>query len=274
MSLTESIPPVVHAPEQRDVIARLESVGKSFGRGSEQVEALRSITLDVRDGELLCVVGASGCGKSTLLNLIADLVSPTTGRIERDPAVIGRGGTGMVFQTPVLLPWRTVLSNVLVPAEVLKLPAQEARHNAMEQLRRVGLSGFERSYPFQLSGGMQQRASIARALLSNPRLLLMDEPFGALDALTREEMNLDLEQVWSETGKTIVLVTHSIDEAVFLADRIVLMAPRPGRIAEVIESRLPRPRTLESIGSPAFVTLADRLRRMIRDLGGTARTSR
>lgn len=246
-------------------LVTLEGVSKSF-EGKQAVEALRSISLEVRDGELLCVLGSSGCGKSTLLNLIADLLSPTKGRIHRDPVVAARGGTGMVFQSPVLLPWRNVRRNVLAPAEVLGLPRHDANENAKDLIKHVGLEGFEDSYPYQLSGGMQQRVSIARALLSDPRLLLMDEPFGALDALTREDMNLDLQRVWEETRKTIVLVTHSIDEAVFLADRIVVMAPRPGRVAEIVDSPLSRPRTIEDMGSAEFVSLTDRLRHRIREL--------
>jgi len=174
----------------------------------------------------------------------------------------------MVFQRPVLLPWRSVIGNVKAPAEVLDLPGS-AHETARELIRRVGLSGFERSFPHQLSGGMQQRVSIARALLSDPQLLLMDEPFGALDALTREQMNLDLQQVWSQTGKTVVFVTHSIEEAAFLSDRVVVMAPHPGRIAEIVPNPLPRPRDLEIMASPEFAALEDHLRRRVREEGAT-----
>jgi NitT/TauT family transport system ATP-binding protein len=255
-------------------VVSLKDVTKRFGGGPRATTALIGFSLDVWRGEFVCILGASGCGKSTLLKLIADLLSTTTGGIVRDEIVSRRGGIGMVFQSPVLLPWRTVLGNVLAPAEVLELP-EGAEDRARELIVRVGLKGFEDAYPHQLSGGMQQRVSIARALLSDPPLLLMDEPFGALDALTREQMNMDLQRVWSETGKTIILVTHSIDEAAFLGDRVVVMAPRPGRISSIVKNPLKRPRDFTMMEGIDFGVLVGNLRRQVREvsageLAGTA----
>jgi NitT/TauT family transport system ATP-binding protein len=243
-------------------VLRLDGVAKRFGEGPGATTAVIDFSLDVTEGEFVCILGASGCGKSTLLKLIANLLLPSAGTIERAEHVARRGGIGMVFQRPVLLPWRTVLGNVLAPAEVLDLPGWP-QDTARELIARVGLAGFEQALPHQLSGGMQQRVSIARALLSDPKLLLMDEPFGALDALTREQMNADLLRVWSETGKTVLLVTHSIEEAAFLSDRIVVMAPRPGRIAEIVVNPLPRPRELAVMASPEFAALEGRLRERV-----------
>jgi NitT/TauT family transport system ATP-binding protein len=251
-------------------VVRLANVSKRFGDGPGGTLALLDFSLDIMVREFVCILGASGCGKSTLLRLIAGLTPVTTGRIERAAVVSRRGGIGMVFQRPVLLPWRSVLRNVMAPAEVLDLP-DGSRATALDLITRIGLGGFENALPHQLSGGMQQRVSIARALLSDPPLLLMDEPFGALDALTREQMNLDLLRVWSGTGKTVILVTHSIEEAAFLSDRVVVMAPRPGRIAEIVDNRLPRPRALAMMGSPDFGVLTTHLRRRVRDVGASAR---
>jgi len=244
-------------------LVSLRSVTKSFISGSRPLTAIVDFSPEVVPREFVCILGASGCGKSTLLKLIADLIPVTSGTILRDAVVSTRGGIGMVFQRPALLPWRTVLSNVMAPAEVLDLNIN-ARQTAFALIDQVGLAGFEEALPHQLSGGMQQRVSIARALLSNPPLLLMDEPFGALDALTREQMNLDLLDVWSETGKTVIIVTHNIEESVFLGDRIVVMAPRPGRIAEIVDNPLPRPRTLPMMGAPEFGTLSNHLRQRVR----------
>jgi NitT/TauT family transport system ATP-binding protein len=259
----------VPTPDARSTVLRLNNVSKRFGESGSSTLALLGFSLDVFEGEFICVLGASGCGKSTLLKLIAGLQPASVGTIERSPIVARQGGIGMVFQSPVLLPWRSVLRNVMAPAEVLDLP-KGSRETALTLIDRVGLKGFERAFPHQLSGGMQQRVSIARALLSDPPLLLMDEPFGALDALTREQMNLDLQQVWSETGKTVILVTHSIEEAAFLGDRIVVMAPRPGRIAEIVDNPLPRPRDLGLMGTPEFAALEDHLRRRVRTVSAMA----
>jgi NitT/TauT family transport system ATP-binding protein len=209
--------------------------------------------------------------------MVAGLVDPSAGAIRRAAHVGRRGGIGMVFQSPVLLPWRNVLSNVLAPAEILAMDRTQARRRAAELIAKVDLVGFERALPYQLSGGMQQRVAICRALLSDPPLLLMDEPFGALDALTRERMNLELQRIFMEGSTTVVLVTHSISEAVFLSDRIVAMTPRPGRIAEVIENELPRPRTVETYDDPRFVEYSGHIRRLIMtgaSIAGASRAAR
>ena len=239
----------------------LEDVGMVYRVASGAVEALAGITFTVGEGELVALVGPSGCGKSTLLRIIAGLRSPTSGAV----VVAGRPvhrpipEVGMVFQAPVLLKWRTIRDNVLLPAELSGLDRARYRRRAAELLELVGLGDFGDKLPHELSGGMQQRASICRALLLDPPLLLMDEPFGALDAMTRDEMNLELLRVWGESGtarKTIVFVTHSIPEAVLLADRVVVMTPRPGRVAEMFDVRLPRPRTMESRATADFGALA------------------
>ena len=252
------------APAAADFIL-LDRVQMTYAARSGPVEALRDISFAVGRGELMALVGPSGCGKSTLLRIVAGLRRPTTGRV----AVDGRPVTGpipevgMVFQAPVLLKWRTVLDNVLLPAELAGLDPKRHRERARELLRLVGLGDFEAKLPRELSGGMQQRASLCRALLLDPPLLLMDEPFGALDAMTRDEMNLELLRVWGETRdgdagsrKTILFVTHSIPEAVFLADRVVVMSPRPGRVAGICPVTLPRPRTVESRASADFGRLS------------------
>ena len=240
----------------------LDRVGMTYEAASGPVEALRDISFAVERGELVALVGPSGCGKSTLLRIIAGLRPATAGSV----FVAGRTVTrpiaevGMVFQAPVLLRWRSVLDNVLLPAELAGLDSRQYRERAGQLLRLVGLAGFEDKLPRELSGGMQQRASLCRALLLDPPLLLMDEPFGALDAMTRDEMNLELLRVWGEGAardrKTIVFVTHSIPEAVFLADRVVVMTPRPGRVARVCPVGLPRPRTVAARASADFGRLS------------------
>ena len=213
------------------------------------------MSLEIGEGEFLSIVGPSGCGKSTLLRIIAGLVPPTGGavRIAGREVAGPRRDIGMVFQDAVLLPWRTVQKNVLVPAEVIGIDAGTARRRAAELLDLVGLGGFADKYPMELSGGMRQRVAIARALMHDPAILLMDEPFGALDAMTREAMNSELLRVWQASRKTVVLVTHSIDEAVFLADRVVVMSPRPGSVREVLDVKVGRPRTFRTRLDPAFL---------------------
>jgi NitT/TauT family transport system ATP-binding protein len=229
------------------------------------VPALDAVSFEVGEREFVAVVGRSGCGKSTMLKIIAGLLGKTGGSVQ----VHGREVTaplrdaGIVFQAPTLLPWRSVLDNVLLPAEFLKLDLAVARRRAYELLELVGLAGFERRFPRQLSGGMQQRAAISRALIHDPALLLLDEPFGALDALTREEMNLELLRIWSERRKTSVLITHSIAESVFLADRVVVMTPRPGRVAEIVPIDLPRPRAAALRLTPEFAALVRRIGSLI-----------
>ena len=232
----------------------IEQVGKTFaarGRGREPLRALDGIDLEVAEGELVTLVGRSGCGKSTLLRVAAGLLRPTEGRV----TIAGREVRGpsrdvaLAFQRPALLPWRNVLENVLLPVEILGLDKRAHRTKAEELLAVVGLAGFESSAPYELSGGMQQRVALCRSLLYEPRVLLMDEPFAALDALTREELSLELQRIFAEREKTIVFVTHSISEAVLLADRVVVMSPRPGRIVEIVPVEAARPRSLGMAGS-------------------------
>jgi NitT/TauT family transport system ATP-binding protein len=223
-------------------------------REGAAIDALKDINCQVAGGEFVTIVGPSGCGKSTLLKILAGTLRRTSGSVTlRGELVDGPSrNVGVVFQSPVLLPWRTVLQNVILPIEIQKQDPATFKARGMKYLKLVGLEGFEGKYPNELSGGMQQRVGICRALVHEPAVLLMDEPFGALDALTREHMNLELLRIWSEHRKTVMLVTHSIPEAVFLADTIVVMSPRPGRIAEIIRVALPRPRTLEMINSEGF----------------------
>ena len=238
----------------------LADVGMTYVTASGPVEALRQISLDVRRGELVAVVGPSGCGKSTLLRIVAGLRRATSGTVTVNERPVTRPipEVGMVFQQPVLLKWRRVLENVLLPAELAGLDAGAYRERARELIALVGLGEFAAKYPGELSGGMQQRASLCRALLLDPPLLLMDEPFGALDAMTRDEMNVELLRMWGEARsgdgarKTIVFVTHSIAEAIFLADRVVVMTARPGRIAREFDVPFPRPRTMETRALPEF----------------------
>lgn len=237
------------------------------GRGTETV-ALKDATLTVEAGEFISLIGPSGCGKTTLLRLIADLVQPTSGEILVAGKTPRRARLdreyGYVFQAPVLYDWRTVIKNVMLPLEIMKVPRRERYERAARLLEAVGLEDFHKQYPWQLSGGMQQRVSIARALAFDPKLLLMDEPFGALDEITREAMNLELLRIWQETKKTVIFVTHSIAEAVFLSSRIVVMTPRPGKIEEVIEVPLPYPRDTDTRESEAFFALATRVREALR----------
>jgi NitT/TauT family transport system ATP-binding protein len=229
------------------------------------VVALRDISLTIEKNELITIVGPSGCGKSTLLRLVAGLIRPTRGRIVLDGAEVAgpRPDTGIVFQSPTLLPWATVTDNVLFPLKIMHQMTLDSRQRAASLLELVGLRGFERKYPRELSGGMQQRTAICRALIHDPGILLMDEPFGALDALTREEMTLELLRIWTERPKTILFVTHSILEAVMLGDRVVVMSPRPGRIAEIIDVPLGRPRTFDVEGRREFQACAQRIRELI-----------
>ena len=239
-----------------------------FRVGKGEAVALEDANLEVAQGDFVSLIGPSGCGKTTLMRLVADLVEPTSGDIRvagKTPRQAREDREyGYVFQAPVLYEWRTVLANVTLPLEIMGFPKARRRARARELLEMVDLQRFERSYPWQLSGGMQQRVSIARALAFDPKLLLMDEPFGALDEITREAMNLELLRLWQETKKTVVFVTHSIAEAVFLSSRIVVMTPRPGRIREVIDVDLPYPRTAETRESERFFELATRVREALR----------
>lgn len=238
-------------------------------RGGGQVHALDKISFQVQEGELVTVVGPSGCGKSTMLKILAGILPKTDGEVSlRDLPITGpRADIGVVFQAPVLLPWRNILENVLVPAIIQKRNMVAHRQRAMHLLELVGLKGFEELFPYELSGGMQQRVGIGRALVCDPALLLMDEPFGALDAMTRERMNLELLRIWRESDKTVLFVTHSIPEAVLLADRVIVLSARPGRVAEVIMVDLPRPRTIEMITTDQFGHYATHLRQLLNAKG-------
>jgi NitT/TauT family transport system ATP-binding protein len=251
--------------EQAAVVS-LRRVSKAFGKGG--VVALSGIDLDVRPGEFVSLIGPSGCGKSTLLRVVGDLIEPTEGEVvvNGKPAHQARldRDYGIVFQDAVLFDWRTVAKNILLPLEMLGWPRRRRNDRVRELLELMELTGFESHHPWQLSGGMQQRVSIARALSFEPALLLMDEPFGALDEMTRERLNAELLRIWAETGSTIVFVTHSIAEAVFLSTRVVVMSPRPGRIASVIEIDLPQPRTNETREQPRFFELVTAVRDKLR----------
>ena len=249
----------------------IRDVTKAYATHSgETIRALGPVSLDIAEGELVCIVGPSGCGKSTLLKLLAGLIRRSSGEITlRGRAINGpQKDIGVVFQSPVLLPWKTVLQNVLVPADVLGLDRRASEKRAHELLELVELAGFAGTYPNELSGGMQQRVAIARALLHDPSLLLMDEPFGALDAMTRETMNLALLRIWREARKTVFFVTHSIPEAVFLGNRVVVMTPRPGTIADVVETGLPEDRDLDVTSTAPFGALAKRIRHCFKAQGG------
>jgi NitT/TauT family transport system ATP-binding protein len=247
-------------------VIRLDGVAKTYRtRRGDPVEALAETSLTVGENEFVTLVGPSGCGKSTLLKLVGGLVPATRGTIRVREQVVNAPfpDVGFVFQQPVLLPWRSVLDNVLFSVEMLGLDPRQYRKPAVDLLELTGLAGFETKYPHELSGGMQQRVAICRALLPDPGLLLMDEPFGALDAMTREEMSLELLRIWEERRKTILFVTHSIPEALLLADRVVVMTPRPGRIARVIPVDLPRPRTMDLQFDARFKAHSDEVRSLI-----------
>jgi NitT/TauT family transport system ATP-binding protein len=243
-------------------------VSLTFATADGTVEALSGIDLSIAAGEFVSLIGPSGCGKTTLLRIIADLEQPTAGRLAvngltTEQARLARQ-YGYVFQAPALYPWRTVEANVMLPLEIMGFSAAERRERAQRYLELVNLAGFERKFPWQLSGGMQQRASIARALSFDPALMLMDEPFGALDEITRDHLNEQLLRLWDRTGKTVVFVTHSIPEAVFLSTRIVIMSARPGRIIDVIDCDFPRDRGIEIRETPEFVKIAHRVRMGLR----------
>lgn len=238
-------------------------VQKQFrSRSGTLLQALSDTSLAVQPKQFVCIVGPSGCGKSTLLRMIAGLETASSGKILIDgvPVSSPRRDIGLVFQSPVMLPWRTILKNVLVPAEVMKSDPAASRQRAHDLLKLVGLEGFGDRYPDELSGGMRQRAAIARALMHDPEILLMDEPFGALDALTREAMNLELLRIWQSSMKTVVLVTHSIEEALLLSDKVAVFAPRPGFVREFLDVPIARPRSAATRSDPTFIRLAEKLR--------------
>lgn len=231
--------------------------------------ALSDVSLDVKSGEFVAVLGPSGCGKSTLLRIASGLVAPTKGTVSLggEPVLGPRADVGIVFQQATLLPWKTIRENVLVPVRALRQPIEAGMKKADELLELVGLSKFANHYPHELSGGMQQRVGIARGLVHNPSLLLMDEPFGALDAMTREYMTLELQSLWQATGKSVLFITHSIAEAVFLADRVIVLSPRPGKVLETLEIKLERPRRVETMSAPEFNALCNHLRALFGSLG-------
>ena len=245
-----------HIPAQSTGI-EISEVTKRFGG----VVALEQVDLTIGDGEFVAVVGPSGCGKSTMMRMISRLTMPSTGKISvfGDTSNVPPDDMGIVFQSHVLLPWRSILDNVLFPADITGRDRNALKPHAMELLASVGLKEFAGSYPHELSGGMKQRASIARALLMKPKLLLMDEPFGALDALTREQMRVDLEALWLEHKMTVVFITHSIDEAVLLADRVIVMTPRPGRVETILSIDLPRTRGLQARRHPEFLRRSEEI---------------
>jgi len=247
---------------------RLQGVGKSYETKDGTVEACADVNLDIRRSEFVAIVGPSGCGKTTILKMVAGLVPHTAGSITVGGRAVERPLTdvGIVFQESILLDWRSVLSNVMLQIEIRGMDAAAGEPVARRLLQATGLSGFENKKPYELSGGMRQRVSICRALVHDPPLLLMDEPFGALDALTREQISMDIQRIWMEKRKTAMHITHSIPEAVLLADRVVVMGPRPGRIVEIIDVDLPRPRRLDKL--PArFNDYAGRIREIFKAKG-------
>ena len=253
----------------RELIA-VKHMTKRYGAASAPVVALQDIDFSINEGEFISVVGPSGCGKSTLLRILAGLQPATEGEAFLDGISIAgpRRDIGVVFQSPVLFPWRSILNNCLLPVDVQRLGRDKMRPRAMELLRLVGLEGFEHRYPSELSGGMQQRVALVRALIHDPALLLMDEPFGALDAMTREAMNVELQRIWLERKKTVLFITHSIGEAVYLADRVLVMTPRPGRIMDDLRIDLPRPRGLDVMNTEAFGAYVRRIRDAFNATGG------
>jgi NitT/TauT family transport system ATP-binding protein len=259
MNATTSTRPVVH----------LGGVHKAFAtKGGGQTVALQEIDLDIRAGEFISLIGPSGCGKSTLLRVVGDLIEPTAGRVEVNGKSAHQARVdrdyGIVFQAPVLFDWRSVEANVRLPLEISGVTGAERDERIDEMLELVELGGFRSHYPHQLSGGMQQRVAIARALALQPALLLMDEPFGALDEMTRERLNAEVLRIWRATGKTVIFVTHSIPEAVFLSTRVVVMSPRPGRISHIVDVDLPQPRTEDSRESERYYELVTEVREALR----------
>ena len=256
--------------ENTDVVISAKGVNKIFNPNTdEQVIALDDINIDIQAGEFISLIGPSGCGKSTLMRLIADLLQPSSGDLQvnhKSPsqARLDRD-YGMIFQAATLYEWRTVSKNVQLPLEVMGYPKGKRQQRAQEMLELVELGQFGNHYPWQLSGGMQQRVSIARALAFEPSILLMDEPFGALDEFTRERMNMELLNIWERTKVTIIFVTHSISEAVFLSSRIVVMSPRPGRITEVVTNALPYPRNFDTRELPEYYQMVTEVRELLRD---------
>ena len=262
-------PPDSAAPGAAPWVVEARDLSLTFETADGPVYALSQVNLQIGQGDFVSFIGPSGCGKTTLLRVIADLEQPTEGSITVEGVspheARQRRIYGYVFQAPALYPWRSIQRNVTLPLEIMGVPKAERRERAKRYLELVNLGGFEKKFPWQLSGGMQQRASIARALCFDPDLLLMDEPFGALDEIVRDHLNEQLLQLWDKTAKTVVFVTHSIPEAVFLSNKIVVMSPRPGRIIDVIETDFPRDRTLDIRETPEFLEVAHRVREGLRE---------
>ena len=253
----------------------VEEVSRVFTSGARAVTALDRVSFDIETGNFVSIVGPSGCGKSTLLKIISGLLPASSGKISVNGKRVDQPleNVGMVFQAPVLLKWRSVLGNILLPVEFANLDIASHTQKAQSLVKLVGLAGFEDMYPHELSGGMQQRASLCRALVTDPQLLLMDEPFGALDAMTRDELDLELLRIWEERKKTVLFVTHSIQEAVFLSDLVFVMSARPGRLLEKIAVDLPRPRTWELMSALQFGEYTLRIRALLTAAGGAAASS-
>jgi NitT/TauT family transport system ATP-binding protein len=263
------VAPAAEKAAAREVIA-VRQLRKRYGNRADAILALDDIDFAVPDREFLSIVGPSGCGKSTLLKILAGLIPATEGEALLNGTLIDgpRQDIGVVFQSPVLFPWRSVLGNVLLPADIQRLGREEMSKRAYDLLKLVGLDGFERRYPWELSGGMQQRVALVRALIHDPALLLMDEPFGALDAMTRESMNVELQRIWMERRKTVVFITHSTAEAVFLGDRVLVMTPRPGKVGDLFSVDLPRPRSLDVMNTEKFGDYVRRIRGVLNAGGG------
>jgi NitT/TauT family transport system ATP-binding protein len=257
------------APAESEPLIRIQGVTKRYRARDGEVFALAETNLDIADGEFVSIVGPSGCGKSTLLMMTAGLLPASSGEIHIGSTRVTKPYTdlGIVFQQDLLMDWRSTLNNVLLQAEFRGIPKKQLAARAHDLLERVGLSEFEGKYPHELSGGMRQRVAICRALVHDPKLLLMDEPFGALDALTREQLNLDLQDIWYGTRKTVLFITHSIDEAIFLSDRVLVFGQRPGRIVDELHIDLPRPRRLATRLDEKFVEYNDRIHQTFRDMG-------
>jgi len=248
----------------------VENVEKVFRSGDKTIHALDGVSFEVPEGSFVSIVGPSGCGKSTLLKIVSGLIPAGAGKVSVGgrPVEAPMENVGMVFQAPVLLKWRSVSGNIMLPVEFAKLDREGHLEKARSLIRLVGLQGFEETPPYELSGGMQQRVSLCRALVTDPRILLMDEPFGALDAMTRDELDLELLRIWEEKKMTVLFVTHNIQEAVFLSDAVVVMSSRPGRVIENLSVNLPRPRTLEMMSSPEFGRYTLKIRGMLASAGG------
>jgi NitT/TauT family transport system ATP-binding protein len=264
------MPDTVNAKAAQAELIGVDRLSKVYGTSRGSVTALDDIDFRVGEGQFVAVVGPSGCGKSTLLKILAGLIPASKGeaRLGGTPIKGPRRDIGVVFQSPVLFPWRTVLGNVLLPVDVQHLGRDKSRARALDLLKLVGLDGFEQRYPRELSGGMQQRAAMVRALIHDPAILLMDEPFGALDAMTREQMNVELQRIWLERRKTVIFITHSIPEAVFLGDRVLVMTPRPGRLIDDVEVGIGRPRSLDVMTTPEFGGYVKRIRARFDAKGG------